>query len=153
MEDKQLPRANSVLPNQIAFYNEGFIFNNAHKGPHQPFSFLFSRHHYRIVSFSPWKIRSINHYTTLNFTAFLCCAFRFRSFGILFKWQKFVYRLIMTTRTDCLSMKSCMPWLECYCVTHLILLYLIIWYINYSQVLFGFRLFCVFAISTRLQRD
>ena len=96
------------------------------------FSSFCSRHHYRIET--PWKIRSINHYTTLNSAAFLCCAFRetsrFRSFGILFKWQTFVYRLIMTTQTDCLPMKSCMIWLECYCVTHLIFLYLIIRYIN-----------------------
>jgi hypothetical protein len=108
--------------------------------------------------FPLWKVAPINHYTTLNFPAFRPSKAedkpRLRSFRILFKWQKFVYILIMTEQHSCLPMKSCMPWLECYCVTHLILHYLIIRYINYSQVPFNFVLLCVYRLPhTRLRKD
>jgi hypothetical protein len=73
----RLPRANVLMPNQIAIYNEGS--NNAHKGPKQPF-FSFSRHHYQIIPF-PWKhVQSI---ITRHYILFQCAAQKMDSNWIL----------------------------------------------------------------------
>lgn len=70
----------------------------------------------------------------------------FGSFWILFKWQNCVLiNYDGTVRLFTYEFMHALTWLDYYCVTHLILDYSIIRYINYSQVPFNFSIFALFV--------